>query len=222
MCGVCSRREADVIIDAERVTINGKIATLGDRVSPLDKVCLDNKEIYIEEEFILLAYNKPLGVECTADAKNPDNIIKKIGFNKKIFYVGRLDKNSTGLILMTNDGMLCNKIAKSVNGHEKEYIVETDKEITNEFLMKMKSGVNILDVKTKPCKVRKLGAKKFGIILTQGLNRQIRRMCDALGYKVVSLKRIRVMNIELKDLAEGTYRMCTKEEIEEIRKQAGI
>ena len=218
-CGLCSRREADKYIESGNVTINGKVAVLGDRVSESDDVRYKGKKLLVEKEFVLLAYNKPIGVECTADKKNPDNIIDKIGYNKKIFYVGRLDKNSCGLILFTNDGDLGNRIAKAVNEHEKEYVVKIKNQITDEFINKMSKPVHILDTVTRPCKVWKIDNHTFGIILTQGLNRQIRRMTEASGEQVTFLKRIRVMNIKLDNLGIGKYRECTQKEIDELKQK---
>lgn len=214
--GVCSRREADKYIEAGKVKINGQVALMGQRVGKNDEVTFNNKKISIEKNLILLAFNKPVGIECTSDRKNPDNIIDFIKYPKKIFYIGRLDKNSSGLILMTNDGNLADKISKSVNHHEKEYIVKVNKKINDKFIDKMSSGVDILDTTTRECKVEKIDDYTFNIILTQGLNRQIRRMCEALSYKVVDLKRIRVLNIELGRLKIGDYRNVSNLEIEKL------
>lgn len=214
--GVCSRREADKYIESGKVKINGQVALMGQRVGKNDEVTFNNKKISIEKNLILLAFNKPVGIECTSDRKNPDNIIDFIKYPKKIFYIGRLDKNSSGLILMTNDGNLADKISKSVNHHEKEYIVKVNKKINDKFIDKMSSGVDILDTNTRECKVEKIDDYTFNIILTQGLNRQIRRMCEALSYKVVDLKRIRVLNIELGRLKIGDYRNVSNLEIEKL------
>lgn len=214
--GICSRREADRLIEAGRVKVNGSIPQIGLKISKNDTVLVDNKPVSFEEKLILLAVNKPEGIECTTDKSNPNNIIDFLSYPKKIFYIGRLDKDSHGLLLMTNDGDLANKIAKSVNHHEKEYIVKVNKKITPDFIKKMENGVEILDTVTRKCKVTKMDDNTFNIILTQGLNRQIRRMCEVLGYKVISLKRIRIMNIRLGSLAKGTYRNVTESEIKKL------
>lgn len=216
--GVCSRREADRLIADGKVTVNGRRAELGMRVSRADCITCGGRRVIFEEELILLAFNKPEGIECTADRKNKNNIIDYLNYPKRVTYVGRLDKNSCGLILMTNDGDLGNKIAKSVNHHEKEYIVKVNRKITNDFIERMSNGVEILDTVTRKCEVRQIDDYSFNIILTQGLNRQIRRMCEALSYKVVYLERIRVMNILLGNLKRGSYRNVTTREIEELLK----
>lgn len=213
--GFCSRREADRLVEAGRVSIDGRIAGMGDKVSDGQKVQVDNKDISVEEEKILLAFNKPAGIVCTTtDSQGANNIVDYIGYNKRIYPIGRLDKDSHGLILMTNNGEIMDKILRSANGHEKEYIVEVNKDIDDEFVKNMSKGVYLeeLERTTLPCRVYKDGKRKFRIILTQGLNRQIRRMCDNLGYKVVDLKRIRIMNIVLGDLKEGSYRNVTDKE----------
>ena len=213
--GFCSRREADRLVEAGRVSIDGRIAGMGDKVSDGQKVQVDNKDISVEEEKILLVFNKPAGIVCTTtDSQGANNIVDYIGYNKRIYPVGRLDKDSHGLILMTNNGEIMDKILRSANGHEKEYIVEVNKDIDDEFVKNMSKGVYLeeLERTTLPCRVYKDGKRKFRIILTQGLNRQIRRMCDNLGYRVVDLKRIRIMNIVLGDLKEGSYRNVTDKE----------
>lgn len=213
--GFCSRREADRLVEAGRVSIDGRIAGMGDKVSDGQKVQIDNKDISVEEEKILLAFNKPAGIVCTTtDSQGANNIVDYIGYNKRIYPIGRLDKDSHGLILMTNNGEIMDKILRSANGHEKEYIVEVNKDIDDEFVKNMSKGVYLeeLERTTLPCRVYKDGKRKFRIILTQGLNRQIRRMCDNLGYRVVDLKRIRIMNIVLGDLKEGSYRNVTDKE----------
>mgnify|MGYP003254945098 FL=1 len=213
--GFCSRREADRLVEAGRVSIDGRIAGMGDKVSDGQKVQVDNKDISVEEEKILLAFNKPAGIVCTTtDSQGTNNIVDYIGYNKRIYPIGRLDKDSHGLILMTNNGEIMDKILRSANGHEKEYIVEVNKDIDDEFVKNMSKGVYLeeLERTTLPCRVYKDGKRKFRIILTQGLNRQIRRMCDNLGYRVVDLKRIRIMNIVLGDLKEGSYRNVTDKE----------
>ena len=258
-CGLCSRREADRLIESGQILINGIRASAGQKVFPEDKVTLaDGQELTLYDKLILIAYNKPRGIECTSDKDTKNNIYDAINYPERIFPIGRLDKNSSGLILLTNDGSISDKILRSSNYHEKEYEVVTDKAISDDFLDKMRNGVRIvLDddahlrkikaangqasgrrrhtevqaaacetaeksrgivVKTRPCKVTKTGEKNFNIVLTQGLNKQIRRMCGALGYKVVSLKRIRIMNIYLGDLKEGTYRDLTEEEISELKR----
>lgn len=216
--GVCSRREADKLIACGKVMVNGKRAGLGMRVNRADDIFCDGRRVVFEEELILLAFNKPEGIECTADRRNKDNIIDYLNYPKRVTYVGRLDKNSCGLILMTNDGDLGNKIAKSVNYHEKEYIVKVNKKITDDFIRNMSNGVEILDTVTRTCTVRKIDNYTFNIVLTQGLNRQIRRMCEALSYKVVYLERIRVMNILLGNLKRGSYRLVTPKEIKGLLK----
>lgn len=213
--GFCSRREADRLVEAGRVSIDGRIAGMGDKVSDGQKVQVDNKDISVEEEKILLVFNKPEGIVCTTtDSQGANNIVDYIGYNKRIYPIGRLDKDSHGLILMTNNGEIMDKILRSANGHEKEYIVEVNKDIDDEFVKNMSKGVYLeeLERTTLPCRVYKDGKRKFRIILTQGLNRQIRRMCDNLGYRVVDLKRIRIMNIVLGDLKEGSYRNVTDKE----------
>lgn len=215
--GVCSRREADRIIEAGRVEIDGHVAIIGERVKDGALVCVDKKAVKPKENLILLALNKPIGIECTCDRQNKDNVIDFIQYPSRLIYVGRLDKNSSGLLLMTNDGELANKIAKSREGHEKEYIVRVNKRISNEFLEKMAAGVAILDTITRPCQIWKKDDYSFHIILTQGLNRQIRRMCEALHYKVLELERIRVMNIKLNRLKVGTYRKVTEAEIKDLK-----
>ncbi len=211
--GVCSRREADRIIEAGRVRIDERIAAVGERVKEGSDVYVDGKPIKKEDNLIVLALNKPVGIECTCDRTNPDNVIDFIQYPKRLVYVGRLDKNSSGLLLLTNDGELANRIAKSSERHEKEYVVRVSKRITDEFLEKMAAGVPILNTITRPCEINKIDDYTFDIILTQGLNRQIRRMCEAMGYKVMGLQRIRVMNIRLNRLREGTYRRVSESEI---------
>lgn len=213
--GVCSRREADRLITEGRVQIDGKMATLGSRVASGMQVCVDGKEIAPEEEMILLAVNKPRGIVCTTDTRWGDRTIYDLmNYPKRIFSIGRLDKESEGLLLMTNNGDILNKIMRAGNYHEKEYLVTIDKPVTEAFLKKMSGGLYLkeLKVRTRPCKVSSVGEFTFQIILTQGLNRQIRRMCAACGCQVLSLKRVRIMNIELGSLEPGVYRKVTKEE----------
>lgn len=214
--GVSSRREADKWIDAGRVKINNQIAKKGNRVFDGDVVTIDDQQLKPKPQQVYLAFNKPPGITCTTDLKDPSNIIDFINYPDRIFPIGRLDKASTGLILLTNDGDIVNKILRVENNHEKEYIVKVDKEISKTFLLKMAKGVPILGTKTKPCKIEQLNPNLFKIILTQGLNRQIRRMCEFLDYRVVSLKRIRIINIHLDDLRQGKYRKLSKNEIETL------
>ena len=218
--GVCSRREADRFIEAGRVMIDGQPAVAGSKVTEGQEVCVDGKSVKKEEELIILVFNKPVGVVCTTtDNQSKNNIVDYIGYKKRIYPVGRLDKESQGLILMTNDGDMMNKILKSVNGHEKEYIVDVDKPVTPEFIKKMSEGIYIkeLDRTTFKCTVEKTGKYSFRIILKQGLNRQIRRMCETLGFKVTRLERIRIMNIMLGDLPIGQYRNITDEEYSKLK-----
>lgn len=214
--GVCSRREADKFIIEGRVTVNGHRAEMGTKVSPSDEVRLDGKLLSKKEELVYIALNKPAGITCTTEKKVKGNIVDFIGYPKRIFPIGRLDKESAGLIFLTNDGDIVNKILRAGNNHEKEYVVTVDKTITQEFIEKMSSGVRILDTITKPCIVKKEGRFVFRIILTQGLNRQIRRMCETLGYSVTRLRRIRIMNVPLGDLPEGHWRYLTKKELSKI------
>lgn len=219
--GVCSRREADRLIEEGRVTINGILALLGSVLSEGDEVRVDGSLIKGNTKKVLIAFNKPKGIVCTtADPRSKDkNIVEYINYPERIFPVGRLDKDSEGLILLSNDGDLSNKIMKARNYHEKEYEVEVDKPFDDEFLKKMSEGVPILDTVTRKCKLRRTGKTSFNIILTQGLNRQIRRMCEYFGYRVVKLKRIRIMNIKLGSLKSGTYRNITEVEYNELAKE---
>lgn len=214
--GFCSRREADRLIEAGKVMVNGKPSLMGQKVSKEDIVTVNGHKITREEEQIIIAFNKPVGVECTTDSKNPDNIVDYIGYEKRIYPIGRLDKNSQGLILLTNDGSIVNNILKASNYHEKEYVVTVDKPITDSFLQDMSKGVKILDKVTRKCKVSKVNKHTFRIILTQGLNRQIRRMCESLGYNVQKLKRIRIMDVELGNLPIGQYRNLTDNEVKSL------
>ncbi|MFA0237831.1 23S rRNA pseudouridine(2604) synthase RluF [Vibrio sp. 10N.222.55.C7] len=214
--GFCSRREADKLIDAGRVTINGKIPEMGTKVLPGDDVEIDNKPVRSKEKPIYIALNKPTGITCTTERDIPGNIVDFIGHHKRIFPIGRLDKPSDGLIFLTNDGDIVNKILRAGNNHEKEYVVRVDKPITTEFLKQMGAGVHILDTVTLPCKVEKETKFSFRITLTQGLNRQIRRMCEALGYEVFKLRRVRIMNISLDGIPNGKWRYLSDEEITEI------
>ncbi|TXE09876.1 23S rRNA pseudouridine(2604) synthase RluF [Seonamhaeicola algicola] len=219
--GYCSRREADKLIDAGRVTINGTVPEMGTKVAPNDVVAVDGEIIKnTKDHFVYLAFNKPVGIVCTTDTRvEKDNIIDFIGYHKRIFPVGRLDKPSEGLILLTDDGDIVNKILRASNNHEKEYIVTVDKPISQTFIERMKKGIYLDELKqtTKPCKVKKINSTTFKIVLTQGLNRQIRRMCAHLNYEVQTLKRVRIMNIKL-DLPVGKHRELTKDEFSELSK----
>lgn len=201
--GTCSRREADKLIEQGRVTVNGNIPELGTKVSDADDITIDGKPIKSKEKAIYIAFNKPPGITCTTDLKDKDNIIEFINHPKRIFPIGRLDKPSEGLLFMTNDGDIVNKILRAGNNHEKEYLVMVDKPIVPDFIQKMANGIDIGDAVTKKCFVKQEAADKFRIILTQGLNRQIRRMCDALDYKVYKLQRIRIMNVTLNGINSG-------------------
>lgn len=217
--GYCSRREADRLVGEGRVFIDGNMADMGSRVMPGQKVYVDGKAVVPEEENILIAVNKPRGIVCTTtDKQGANNIVDFLGCDKRIYPVGRLDKDSEGLLLMTNDGELMNNIITGKNEHEKEYIVEVDKNLSDDFERRMSEPMYLkeLDKTTRPCRVIKTGKKTFRIILKQGLNRQIRRMCSNLGYKVVKLKRIRIMNIELNDLPAGATRKIEGSEYEKL------
>ena len=216
--GYCSRREADRLIDQGRVTINGKVPEMGTKVAPGDEVQVNG--ILVEEKkqkHIYLAFNKPTGIECTTNQKIKDNIVDYINYPERVFPIGRLDKASEGLIFMTSDGDIVNKILRARNNHEKEYIVTVNKPITDRFIQRMSNGIPILETVTKKCKVEQISKYVFRIILTQGLNRQIRRMCEYLDYEVTALKRTRIINISL-DVAEGKYRNLTDAEITELNK----
>ena len=218
--GFCSRRAADRLIEEGKVTINGEITEIGSKVEEGDQVEVEGQKIInpTKQKNIYLAFNKPIGIVCTTDRRvEPDNIIDFIKYPKRIFPIGRLDKPSEGLIFLTNDGDIVNKILRARNNHEKEYIVSVNRPINKDFIQSMSNGVEILDTITKNCFVKQLGQKKFKIILTQGLNRQIRRMCESLGYRVRSLKRVRIMNIKL-DVPTGKYREFTKEELIELNR----
>ncbi len=218
--GYCSRRVADRLIEEGKVTINGKVTVMGTKVEEGDQIEVEGKiiERSIKQKNIYLAFNKPVGIVCTTDRRvEPDNIIDFIKYPVRIFPVGRLDKASEGLIFLTNDGDIVNRILRARNNHEKEYIVSLNRPINRNFIQSMSNGVEILDTITKKCFVEQLGPKKFKIILTQGLNRQIRRMCECLGYRVQSLKRVRIMNINL-DVPTGKYRKFTRDEILELNK----
>ena len=215
--GICSRRQADSIIEEGRVTLNGQTARKGNRVAAGDEVLLDGKPIgQRRPKPVYILFNKPVGVVCTTDKRDRHNIVDYINFPERIFPIGRLDKASQGLIFLTNDGEIVNKILRAGNRHEKEYIVTVDKAITRDFLVKMRSGVPILDTVTKRADVEQINKKTFKIILTQGLNRQIRRMCEYLGYEVKRLKRVRIMHVKLGDLKVGEYRHFTKREYKQL------
>jgi 23S rRNA pseudouridine2604 synthase len=217
--GYCSRRKADKLIHMGRITINGVVPEMGTKVGPDDEIRVDGKLIEgNNEKPVYIAFHKPVGIVCTTDTRvEPDNIIDYINYPSRIFPIGRLDKPSEGLILLTNDGDIVNKILRARNNHEKEYIVTTTRPLTDEFIREMSNGVPILDTVTRPCFVEKIGRCHFRIILTQGLNRQIRRMCEYLGYTVVKLKRVRIMNIEL-DMPVGKWRDLTKAELSELNR----
>ncbi|MDD3126000.1 MAG: pseudouridine synthase [Candidatus Izemoplasmatales bacterium] len=225
--GFCSRREADHLIQSGRVMINGMYAQIGSDVSDTDIVSIDGKTIGKRPKAIYMAFNKPEGVESTTDQAKPHNIIDYLHYPERIFPIGRLDKDSSGLILLTNDGMIVNKILRSENEHDKEYVVELDNDITNEFLMTMAAGVKIYNPArheytiTKPCKIKQIDTRKFTIILTQGLNRQIRRMTKELGFNVLYLHRIRIMNINLGSLPLGEYRFLIKTELDQLLRSIG-
>jgi 23S rRNA pseudouridine2604 synthase len=216
--GFCSRRKADLLIEQERIKVNGVYAVMGQKVTGKEEIQVNNKIIKKLEnkKHIYIAFNKPVGIVCTTDTKREkDNIIDYINYPTRIFPIGRLDKPSEGLIFLTNDGDIVNKILRANNQHEKEYIVEVNKPVTKDFIKKMGEGVPVLDKITNKCKIKQTGKKTFRIILTQGLNRQIRRMCEYFDYKVVFLKRIRIMNIKL-DIPVGEYRDFTKSELNQI------
>jgi 23S rRNA pseudouridine2604 synthase len=219
--GVCSRREADRYILEGKVKIDGVVAQMGSKVTKDNQVTFMGKPVKKEEKLVLIALNKPEGIVCTTDPNEPDNIVDFINYGMRIYPIGRLDKDSEGLILLTNDGNIVNKILRAENKHEKEYIVRVNKEITLDFIKKMSSGIPILDTVTNPCEVNQIDKNTFKIILTQGLNRQIRRMCEYCGYRVVNLKRVRIMNIQLGRLKTGSWRNVTEKEISEMNKLIG-
>lgn len=214
--GVCSRREADAMIEAGRVTVNGAIAVLGTQVEANDAVCIDGRQIGAATKHVYIVLNKPPGITCTTERHIAGNIVDFVRHRERIFPIGRLDKDSEGLILLTNNGDIVNEILREENEHEKEYVVTVDRPVTEIFLNGMASGVRILGTVTKPCKVRRLDRCAFRIILTQGLNRQIRRMCSFFGYKVVRLQRVRVINITLDGLKLGEWRELAVEEVRRL------
>ena len=217
--GYCSRRAADKLIDEGRITVNGKPIEMGLKVTPVDEIAVDGIVVdQAGDKPVYIAFNKPVGIVCTTDTRvEKDNIIDYINFPTRIFPIGRLDKPSEGLIFLTNDGDIVNKILRARNHHEKEYVVTVNRPITDEFIQKMGAGVPILDTVTRPCEVKQTHKKEFRIILTQGLNRQIRRMCEYLDYRVVTLKRVRIMNVSL-DVGKGKWRHLTKKEMAEINR----
>lgn len=217
--GYCSRRAADKLIDEGRITVNGKPIEMGLKVTPVDEIAVDGIVVdQAGDKPVYIAFNKPVGIVCTTDTRvEKDNIIDYINFPTRIFPIGRLDKPSEGLIFLTNDGDIVNKILRARNHHEKEYVVTVNRPITKEFIQKMGAGVPILDTVTRPCEVKQTHKKEFRIILTQGLNRQIRRMCEYLDYRVVTLKRVRIMNVSL-DVGKGKWRHLTKKEMAEINR----
>lgn len=224
--GVCSRREADRLIQSNKVTVDGKIAVPGTQVEAGQEVRIGKRVIRRKDEKVVLVLNKPAGVVCTEDMRVKDNIVRFLKYPVRVTYAGRLDKDSEGLLIMTNDGDLINKMMRARYAHEKEYKVTVGREITDDFIVKMASGVHIRDKEkglnetTRPCRVSKIGKYTFSITLTQGLNRQIRRMCEALGYKVTRLVRVRIMNVELGSLKPGEYRKLTEQELKELYEDA--
>lgn len=217
--GICSRREADKWIEAGRVKINGLVAQKGNRVTEEDDVTIDGKPLRSKPRLVYIALNKPPGITSTTDRRDKSNIIDFVKHPRRIFPIGRLDKASSGLILLTNDGDIVNQILREENNHEKEYIVTVDQPVTDRFLQRMGNGVPILGTVTQKCQVERIGKSVFRITLTQGLNRQIRRMCEYLGYKVVTLKRVRIMNIQLGDLKTGQWRDLTEAELHVLRQK---
>lgn len=215
--GICSRREADRLVQEGKILVDGKAAVLGMQIEEGQEILVNGKAVQREEKKVLLLFHKPRGIECTANPKIKNNVISYIDYPIRIYYIGRLDKDSEGLLLLTNQGELVNKMMRAGNCHEKEYLVTVDKPVTEDFIKKMSNGVPVLGTVTRKCRVEKTGEKTFRIILTQGLNRQIRRMCEYLGYRVKRLKRIRVMNLELGDLPVGQYREAEKKELEDLK-----
>lgn len=214
--GYCSRREADRLISQGRVMIDGRVAVMGDRVQEGAKITVNGKSMDGDGEKVYIVLNKPRGIVCTADPREKYNVVDYLNYPVRVYPVGRLDKDSEGLLLLTSDGDIVNRVLRARGGHEKEYEVTIDRPVTAEFVKRMASGVPILDRVTLPCKVRKTGDKSFNIILVQGLNRQIRRMCEYLGCRVVTLKRIRIMNIKLGDMQPGDWRHLSKEEFKTL------
>jgi 23S rRNA pseudouridine2604 synthase len=219
--GVCSRREADKWIEAGRVTLNGAPATLGHKVAQGDEVRIDGSRVGAKKKAIYIALNKPVGITCTTEAHVEDNIVRFVGHSERIFPVGRLDKDSEGLILLTNDGDIVNEILRSENEHEKEYVVSVNRPITDLSLKMLASGVKIMGMTTKPCTVERVDAETFRLVLTQGLNRQIRRMCSALGYRVRRLQRVRIISIHVGALRAGEWRYLSDAEVAGLMRRAG-
>ena len=218
--GFCSRREADALVDAKRVTIDGRIAVMGDKVTGDENICVDRKPVgKTKDEHTYILLNKPRGIVCTTK-NDKDNVIDYLKLSTRVFPVGRLDKDSEGLLLLSSDGDIVNRMMRAGNFHEKEYIVKVNNIITDDFIKRMSAGVYLeeLEQTTRPCKVKKINDYELRIILTQGLNRQIRRMCQALGYRVIKLKRIRIMNLKLDDLKVGQWRNVTQEELKELKR----
>lgn len=220
--GYCSRREADKLIEAGRVRINDRLAVLGDQVSETDKIYLDSKQIHFSPPKVYIMYNKPTGITCTTERQIKGNIIDAVKHPLRVFPIGRLDKDSSGLILLTNDGDIVNRILRAEFENEKEYVVEVDKPCSEEFLFKMSQGVNIGDHLTLPCKIKSINPRSFTIILTEGKNRQIRRMCEALGYNVKRLQRIRIMNLLLADLKPGQWKDIPSQDLEKLFKTLNL
>ena len=214
--GFCSRREADRLIEQGRVQIDGRTAGLGDRVAAGMRVTVDGKAMTRRAEKVYLLLYKPVGIVCTADPREPNNVVDYLNYPERVFPVGRLDMDSEGLLLLTSDGEIVNRLLRAAGGHEKEYEVEVDRPIVGDFLQKMAAGVPILDTVTLPCRVRRTGPRSFNIILIQGLNRQIRRMCEALGYRVKKLRRVRIMNLRIGDMKPGQWRLLTEAELSEL------
>ena len=217
--GYCSRREADRLIGEGRVTVDGKTGALGDRVLPGMAVAVDGQRLTGESDKVYLLLNKPRGIVCTADPREPMNVVDYLGYPTRVFPVGRLDKDSEGLLMLTSDGEIVNRMLRAAGGHEKEYEVEIDRPVTREFVERMTAGVPILDTVTLPCRVRRTGERSFNIILVQGLNRQIRRMCEALGANVTHLRRIRIMNLKLGGMKPGEWREVSPEELKALMAQ---
>ena len=214
--GVCSRREADRLIEEGKVTVDGRRAVTGMKITPGQTVKVGRRTVSRQDEMVVLAVNKPKGIVCTEEKRERNSIVRFLNYPVRVTYVGRLDKDSRGLLLMTNNGDIINRMMRAGNFHEKEYKVTVDREVTEEFLRSMSEGVPILDTVTRPCKVERVGKYTFSIVLTQGLNRQIRRMCQALGYEVKDLVRVRIMDIRLGSLKEGEYRRLTDEELNRL------
>ena len=216
--GYCSRREADRLIEEGRVTVDGRRGALGDRILPGMRVTVDGKALSGDGEKVYLLLYKPRGIVCTADPREPMNVVDYVGYPIRVFPVGRLDKDSEGLLLLTSDGEIVNRILRAAGGHEKEYEVAIDRPVTREFVEKMMAGVPILDTVTLPCRIRRTGDRTFNIILVQGLNRQIRRMCEALGCNVTHLRRVRLMNLKLGGMRPGEWRELTEAEVRALTK----